>query len=192
MSFLIREVPLSSAAFKAANSMGKVSATDEIPLYLIRAMTPSEADKGGLSVFEINSDAEAQEVAGAFAFGRESMESGQIIFLKAKKSDFVSAGLKINQTLGALRHKAVDRSHRELVVTDVQSLLTASMTFANGEWLTYQSKEAANYARGSARQNHFDYDNLSQIPFSSNWKAKNLLRFIDSKIVKVNGVPTAP
>ena len=73
---------------------------------------PSERDKEGLSVHEIEDEEQALVIAGAFAFNREKFDSGQFCFAAAEKSLMLEDGLVINETVGTLNHSFVDSRHR--------------------------------------------------------------------------------
>ena len=164
------------------------TATADPPLWAIREFTPTERDKAGLSVYEVDNDEdEALIIAGAFAFYRENLESGQIVFMAVDKQSLLDDGIVIDVTPGRLNHPFADTRHREIKISDLPTLVKVSRHFLDGSMHPFEGKEAGKAARTSAQANHLSYLSLSKRSFRDNWGAKNLVKFIGEQVVTVSG-----
>jgi hypothetical protein len=149
---------------------------EPVPLWALREFIPSPRDKDSLSLYEIQSEEEIEEIAGAFHFTGMGAEA-QTFFLGAETGSLAAAGFEIKSTRGTLHHSEVDGKHREVRIETFRCSANLTRLFLTGLFYTIQKAQAEKAWRKSVDLNLFDYPRLIA-GGNDNHSAKNLLSLI--------------
>ncbi|WP_157080693.1 hypothetical protein [Methylobacterium variabile] len=162
----------------------------DVPSWAFREFTPTIRDKFGLSLFEIDEEDQAHLIAAAFAYHKEYIERGFIVFAVVDRQLIEARGLELRSTAGKLGHSYADAQHREVMIRNISDLNSVVECYVNGEYISVEGKVAAAAAKDAAKNNQFNYmpAATASISHSQNWRAKNIIKFIADKAVVVNGV----
>lgn len=180
---LLRYVSTFVADWKAVLSRGWTGG--ELPHWAVGAFTPSEKDKGRLSLFAADDVTSPRSVAAALAFNRHKVEPH--LFVTAEADTLEEAGLEITKTEGGTDHPSVNDRHYEVVLGTLEDISAVTSAFLHGSMEFVDIKEINAQLLADARSDSIDWMHLAIEAHSQAW-AKSM-SFVKGRAVEMNGIP---
>jgi hypothetical protein len=161
-----------------------VSPDEPLPHWALSAFTPSEKDKGQLSLFAIDADIPPCAIAAALAFNRVKVEAH--LFVTADSGQLEDLGFKLSRTVGDTDHPAVNERHYEIELQTVDQVGAAARAFIGGEMEFVDIKEINAQLVSDARRDAIDWMHLAANAHENAWKKS--MAFIKTKAAEVRGI----
>ncbi|MEA3008525.1 MAG: hypothetical protein QOJ91_217 [Sphingomonadales bacterium] len=181
---LARYVSSFVSDWRAALARGIPSEGEPLPYWAVGAFTPSEKDKGQLSLFAIDENVSPQGIAAALAFNRQKVDAH--LFVTAQAEELEALQLKLSKSPGDTDHPIVNDRHYVLELHSLDQIRDAARSFLNGGMEFVDIKEINSQLRSDARGDAIDWLNLATSAHENAWK--KAMSFIRDKTAEVRGI----
>lgn len=161
------------------------------PLWAVRLFIPSLKDEGSLSLYEVDGEEGAKQVAAAWGFSLGDIDkaSTKISFIAASRESIEQSGFDIEHSMGALNH-ITDEQHRGISLHTWDDAKQLTQLFIVGELFNFEAKIVKSMATQEAQAEHFKFREIAR-KGSNNTAARNILKLIGSDDVGVRGAKAA-